>query len=346
MNKDREDEERSGLDSEPSQGDGKERGRESKEDGALVASGLGDVHTDFESGRVMEPVMDAAGTILKDVAGSYVDKAKEEVRETLDAATHPYRGKEDEILDSITKDDPDLWKKAYEAHPKLKEYLTREEAELLSKGITRNELTFFDLKDSIDGNTDDLNTTIGYSQLSQKAVNDLQGVSPALKELLKGRGYEQDAKRALEDPECVPMLVAAKLESLCLLYEKSKDATQLRDDRMEAVKPSVDSLAYGYNADVYFDPKKEKREYHSNDCGSYGKKYELAIGNLKAFPTANREALAESKHLSHVKEQMRIIEERERRRSREKELDLEFLSDYKEKEREKRRNQQDIDRER
>ncbi|MBZ0185325.1 MAG: hypothetical protein K8F91_03660, partial [Candidatus Obscuribacterales bacterium] len=66
--------------------------------------------------------------------------------------------------------------------------------------------------------------------------------------------------KALEDPCCVPMIVAAKLAQLADLYSVSTD----KINPQTKVEITPQSLAYGYNADVYYNPKNhDNPDFHS-----------------------------------------------------------------------------------
>ncbi|MBZ0187393.1 MAG: hypothetical protein K8F91_14195 [Candidatus Obscuribacterales bacterium] len=65
---------------------------------------------------------------------------------------------------------------------------------------------------------------------------------PKFKEFLESKGYigPGHEKAALLDPECAPMIVAAKTTSI------------IEDMQTHGIeKPSLEQIAYAYNPDVY-----------------------------------------------------------------------------------------------
>lgn len=67
------------------------------------------------------------------------------------------------------------------------------------------------------------------------------------------------------------------------------------------------SLAYGYNADVYYNPKNhDNPDFHSLTIPK-AKELEQLRGYEKAYPTSDERVLRKSDHLRHVEQQIREI---------------------------------------
>ena len=105
------------------------------------------------------------------------------------------------------------------------------------------------------------------------------------------KGYIGNEHKALLDPSCIPMIVAAKT------------ALIVRDLNKNNVPVSNDTIAYSYNADVY-----------SYSDGHGGRKYECLKGGLevhrskllhwdqrKEFYANNPDVARKSDHLENVK---------------------------------------------
>lgn len=230
---------------------------------------------------------------------------------STDRLFFPYRGQEDQRLAECTKENPGAWTDAFNAYPKLQQYMSSEQAYKLMKALVRNELHWFDVKDkggdkkAKDGNPD-LAETLGYSQITPNGVSEFEtGIingqkarepDQKLTEFLKEKGHSGNGHeaRALEDPSCVPMIIAAKLNTLVDLYEKSGTAINYR------------TLAYGYNADVYYNPNNPTK-FHSLSIPGAAM-VESQMGNKKTFPTDSDNALNASNHLKNIEEQMKLIQ--------------------------------------
>ncbi len=227
-----------------------------------------------------------------------------------DRALFPYRGSENMRLSDCTKQNPQAWEEALNAYPKLREYLSTPDGARLMKALVRNELHWYDPKDALgDGmaraGKPDYTETLGYAQITPKGIHEFEtGVingqqvlkpDPQLSEFLAGKGYSgagHEAK-ALEDPSCVPMILAAKLNTLVHVYEKSGTPINAR------------TLAYGYNADVYYNPSKPGSYHAAAYPGADS--VEKRLGNLKAFPIISEDVLKTSIHLRNVESQMSKI---------------------------------------
>jgi hypothetical protein len=243
-------------------------------------------------------------------AGLRTDVVRMMAPGTVERGLFPYRGFEDQRLADCTKDNPQAWNQAFESYPKLQQYLSEQYGTQLMKALVRNELHWYDAKDkagdqAAQAGKPNQTETLGYEQITPKGVQEFEsGVingqkvrepDTNLTKFLASKGYSgpgHEAK-ALEDPSCAPMIVAAKLNTLVQAYEKSGTAVNAR------------TLAYGYNADVYYNP--------SHPSGFHAAAYpgasavESRLGNVKAFPTDSEAALKESIHLRNVEAQMKQV---------------------------------------
>jgi hypothetical protein len=119
----------------------------------------------------------------------------------------------------------------------------------------------------------DKNTTLGYSQISYKGVQELRKEFPQLDKLLTEQGFANDPhgnQRALVTPLMVPYLAAAKLASITNVYENSPQ---------KGVDITPKTIIYGYNADVYF-----SSTITSKDELKVGHQWRLVPGVKKVFP--------------------------------------------------------------
>jgi len=227
-----------------------------------------------------------------------------------DRLIFPYRGEEDARLEECTKADKAAWEKAYKRFPQLQRHLSEKEASALMKALVRNELHWYSVEDrSQDGEARkgklSLGNTAGYSQITPRGVQEFEtGMQngqkvrepyPQLTDFLKKRGHSGKGHetQALQDPDCVPMIVAAKLSTLVDLYEKSGTAINLR------------TLAYGYNADVTYHPD-DPTKFHAASLPLQAP-LEQSFGFKKAFPTDNEAALKESVHLKNVEAELKRL---------------------------------------
>lgn len=135
----------------------------------------------------------------------------------LEKPIFPFRGEEDEKLAECTKANPKAWSDALEKFSELREYLPDDEGVRLMRSLVRNELHNYDLKDRTGDNAAKegkaSSETLGFAQITPIGVKSFERDYPALAEFLKGKGYAGQEAKALEDPSCVPMIVAAKLQS-------------------------------------------------------------------------------------------------------------------------------------
>ncbi|MBX9693952.1 MAG: hypothetical protein K2Z81_16325, partial [Cyanobacteria bacterium] len=150
-------------------------------------------------------------------------------------------------------------------------------------------------------------STVGFSQLTPKLVRELeeglhngrkiQERNIALISFLADAGHDGEGHeaRALLDTACLPMLVAARLDSLIKHLSRTRD----RVSGSLHIELSLPVLAYSYNPDVFFNPGADgDRDFHPvyrNE--TY---FERLRGYDKAFPTCANEALSVSRHLDNV----------------------------------------------
>ena len=261
-----------------------------------------DAHTFFESGEALRPAVEAG----VDLSGKVI----ENVIENEKLPIFPYRGLEDAKLAECTKENPRAWDDAARAFPQLTDHLSISQLVPLMKGLVRNEIHYYDEADIKDDNAAKQGKssgvgTLGYSQISIEGVQKFEQKYPQLKSFLESKGYSGPGHegKALEDPSCVPMIVAAKLAQIADLYSVSSDKLTLS----KKIEITPQSLAYGYNADVYYNPRNhDDPDFHSFTIPK-AKELEQLRGYEKAYPTSDERALRKSAHLRHVEQQIREI---------------------------------------
>ena len=250
---------------------------------------------------------------LDDAATGFSTISKDHVTKP-DREQFPLQGKEFTHLSRCSQASSKAWKNAYHAYSKLKATLPYKDAVVLMKALVLNELQFYrgkNLKrDEAALRRHIPNSSLeclGYSQMAPKTVFELeQGLSggkkvrpeaTALTSFLSGRGLtgEGHEAAALLDPDCVPMLVGAKIESLIDYYERAVDKFSAKPLRID-----VRTLAYGYKPDVFYNPKDPGNpDFHPVTSA------EQALGErLKGFellfPCTQENVLSQSKHLKNV----------------------------------------------
>lgn len=210
---------------------------------------------------------------------------------------HPFRGQEVEGFNQTTKEDPESWSKAQAKFPELENVSPD-----VLKAYTLNELHFYDRadlgQDVLAGTTKDSLTlkgldeqTLGMAQITPKGLRDMCTYFPQLKAFMTEKGYEGNEQKALLDPSCIPMIVAAKT------------ALIVRDLNRHHIPVNTDTVAYSYNADVY-----------SYSDGHGGREYKCLQNVLevnssklrhwdqrKEFYANDPKVVDESKHLRNVK---------------------------------------------
>ena len=227
-----------------------------------------------------------------------------------DRAVFPYRGSEDALLAECTKDNSQAWNAAFDAFPELQKYLPeQQQGTLLMKALVRNELHHYDVKDGFGDTMAKLghpktSETLGYSQITPTGVRDFCNRYPQLKQFISQRHTGPNAEaEALRDPACVPMIVAAKLQSEVDFYKQANDKLS----PAQKVPINARTLAYAYNADVYYNPSNpQDPDFHSNIIPK-AKELEKLRGYEKAYPTGDDRVLSKSQHLKNVEEQMRLL---------------------------------------
>lgn len=156
---------------------------------------------------------------------------------------HPLEGSEEKLMAATTAGNPSAWTDAARAFPQLNDVPVS-----LMKSYVRNELAFYGREDlaqdmaAANGQLLGENPTLGMTQITAKGIREFEQKYPQLKEFLESKGYTGPGHemKALLDPECVPMIVAAKTASL------------VDDLRKHGIQnPTKEQLAYAYNPDVY-----------------------------------------------------------------------------------------------
>lgn len=97
--------------------------------------------------------------------------------------------------------------------------------------------------------------------------------------------------------------MAAKLQS------EVDDFKHVQDKMLpgKCVEINARSLAYAYNADVYYNPKTpENPDLHANIIPK-AKELEHLRGYEKAYPTSDERVLIKSEHLKNVERQLQFL---------------------------------------
>ena len=227
-----------------------------------------------------------------------------------DRLIFPYRGTEDSHLAECTIANPAAWSEAFQAFPELVKYLSAETASKLMKALVRNELHNYDVKDRMGDEKShhgyiNPRETLGYAQIAPIGVTKFCAKYPQLQEFLAKHGHsgQKAEASALLDPKCVPMIMAAKLQSEVDDFKHTSD--KMRPGK--SVEINARSLAYAYNADVYYNPKTpENPDLHANVLPK-AKELEHVRGYEKAYPTSDERVLSKSEHLKNVERQLRFL---------------------------------------
>lgn len=165
------------------------------------------------------------------------------------AKDHPLAERENDLMEQSVAGNPKAWEDAKGAFPQLARVSTN-----IMQAYSRNEIANydrFDLKDDLDAATGKLTSapgrpadqaTLGISQISPKGIGEFERKYPQFKQFLESKGYTGPDHEiaALLDPECAPMIVAAKTASI--VEDMQKHGIQ---------KPTSEQIAYAYNPDVY-----------------------------------------------------------------------------------------------
>ncbi len=233
-----------------------------------------------------------------------------------DREQFPFQGKEFTQLSKCSSASSKAWKNAYHAYPKLKSTLAYKDAVVLMKALVLNELQQYrgkNLKrDEAASKRHIPNSSLeplGFAQLSPKAVYELEkGISggktvrPEATELInfltaKGYSGEGHEATALLDPDCVPMLVGAKLESLIDYYERATDKFSAKPLRID-----IRTLAYGYKPDVFWNPKDPgDPNFHAVTSAEQALSERLQGFDL-LYPCSQENVLTKSRHLKNVEQ--------------------------------------------
>ncbi|MBZ0189275.1 MAG: hypothetical protein K8F91_23725, partial [Candidatus Obscuribacterales bacterium] len=235
-----------------------------------------------------------------------IDGTINDLIENKKSPVFPYRGLEDSKLTECTKDNPKAWTDAMAAIPVLKQSgLTSDHL----RAVIRNELHFYDPRDIQDDDNakagEKSTGTLGYAQITPKGITEFVRVVPEFKDFIKDKGYEvpDDENKILEDPGCVPMIVAAKMASLIKNYQMHN---QKHPDNPVAINPR--SLIYGYNADVQRVNQNGKITFESMTDREADFKRALKYDLQKVHPSSDPRILDASNHLRHVLQQLNAIQ--------------------------------------
>ncbi len=209
------------------------------------------------------------------------------------ATEKPLNGLESQLMESTTAANSQAWEQAAMA---FSSQLKGAPIALL-KAYTRNELACYGREDlaqdiaATDGKSLGANPTLGMAQITVKGIQEFEAKYPQLKHFLESKGYSGPGHemKALLDPECVPMIVAAKT------------ATIVEDLATHGIKhPTSEQIAYGYNPDVY--------SYSSGHGRDYKALYLLEVTASKAahwdqkkeYYANNPDVVANSEHIKNV----------------------------------------------
>lgn len=219
---------------------------------------------------------------------------------------NPLQGYEDALLSESTRHDREAWDKAMLQFPELHRHDNL--GPLLLQAYVRNELEHYDRFDRAEDfavaagkNLDD--KTLGMSQITPIGVRKFETQFPQLKKFLESKGYSgpgHEAK-ALLDPECIPMIVAAKTATIVSQYEKHK------------VPIDNNTVAYGFNADVYSWPADQKHPEKGRTYQSlYGADVYVAQlqheGFKKEMEPKSQEGLSASQHVANVQRHLTYLQ--------------------------------------
>jgi len=232
----------------------------------------------------------------------------------IDREQFPYLDIEFTQLSKCSQQSSKAWRNAYSAFPKLKTTLEYRDAMQLMKALVLNELQQYQAKtlgrdEEARGKTVSAQhlEPLGFTQMTPKTVHELESgliagkkVRTELTQLTSfltqcghtGDGHEA---RALLDPNCVPILVAAKLESLIEYYERARDKFSAKPMRVDA-----ETLAYGYKPDVFYNPKDPGNPNFHAVTSSRATLDERMKGNVLLFPCSMKNVLKESVHLANI----------------------------------------------
>jgi hypothetical protein len=226
----------------------------------------------------------------------------------------PFKGVEFSHLSKCAQASAKVWKNAYLSYPRLRETLLLKDASVLMKALVLNEIHNYSPK-LIKRDAEALENPIraqsleplGYAQMTPKSVHDLEqgmvGGKKARAELTqlsyyfstRGHTGEGHEARALLDPTCVPMIVAAKLETLLETYEKSLDRFSNQPMRID-----METLAYGFKPDVFWNPRDiGDPNFHAVTSAEQALTERLKGFEL-LFPCSQKLALTQSVYLASV----------------------------------------------
>lgn len=231
-----------------------------------------------------------------------------------DKENFPFRGVEFSHLSKCAQASSKVWKNAYLSYPRMREGLSLKDASVLMKALVLNEIHNYSpklIKRDAEAREKEISAQslepLGYAQMTPKSVHDLEhglvGGKRAREELTqlsyyfstRGHTGEGHEARALLDPTCIPMIVAAKLETLLETYEKSLDKFSNKPMRID-----METLAYGFKPDVFWNPKDiGDPNFHAITSAEQALT-ERIKGFELLFPCSQKLALTKSSYLASV----------------------------------------------
>jgi hypothetical protein len=205
----------------------------------------------------------------------------------------PFAGVEEKLMAATTASNAHAWEDAARSFPKLAGV-----APALMKAYTRNELAFYGREDlaqdmaAAEGHSLGSNPTLGMSQITVKGVHEFEQKYPQLRAFLASKGYSGPGHemQALLDPECVPMIVAAKTASIVEDMQSH-----------EIKKPTSEQIAYAFNPDVFsYSDGKDGREFKALYGLEINASHAMHWDQHKEYYAQDPRVIEASKHVKNV----------------------------------------------
>lgn len=205
----------------------------------------------------------------------------------------PLAGLEDKLMAATTASNPNAWEDAAKKFPQLADV-----SPALMRAYTRNELAFYGREDlaqdmtAAGGHSLGSNPTLGMAQITAKGVHEFEQKYPQLRAFLASKGYSGPGHemQALLDPECVPMIVAAKTASI--VEDMHKHGIQ---------KPTSEQIAYAFNPDVFSYPDgKGGKEYKALYGLEINASQAMHWDQQKEYYAKDPHVIQASKHIRNV----------------------------------------------
>ena len=217
---------------------------------------------------------------------------------------YPMAEREKALMEQAIGGNPKAWEDAKNSFPQLDHVPTA-----VMQAYTRNEIANydrFDLKDDLDAATGALHSiptrpaeqaTLGLTQISPKGIREFEQKYPQFKHFLESKGYKGPGHEiaALLDPECAPMIVAAKTASIVEDMQKHG-----------ITSPNAKQIAYAYNPDVFsFSDGNGGRTFKAMYHPEIEVSKALHRDQQKEFYANDPRVIAASQHVHNVMKNMR-----------------------------------------